>query len=1497
MKFRSFIVFIVCNLLLQVAPVSAQLAETFSGDPVQYPEELYRYMQININSETEKILNDFIILWSESAFSFQEQQRIINTSQYLIDKKAKPYPQFSNFLSCITSFKQSIQYATNYDNWENGLDLILTDKNLSLSTANNYLVFSKLLVDSNFLYSSRSANWKITSSDYEFVVDTTVRIEVKNTNLICYARRDSIHIFNTSGVFFPITSIWQGSLGTVTWERAGYAKEDAYAELKTYSIDMTGIEYTAENVIFANNRYFNEPVEGSLFDRVKFNKTPDDADYPQFNMYQKDFHIDNLYEDIDYTGGLSMQGAKLIGTGNQYEQARLYIYEKDTVRIIAKSEYFAFKSKRIDAPNTEITIKLRNDSIYHPGIALSYILSGRELTLNRTERFTSQSPYFSSYHNIDMTFEQLAWKMDEPYMQFTALIGSTIGDATFESVNFFNNAKYRSMQGMDEIHPLISIRSFANYMGTNAFLATDFANYLRKPIAQVKQLLMRMAVMGFIYYDTETGMATIKPRLHDYLASSVNRIDYDAISFPSRTTAPMENAVLDLRNYDLRINGIPRIILSESQSVAIYPANASITMKKNRDFVFDGLVQAGLFSFMGKNLIFNYDTFKINMVKIDSLHISYLTPQVDDYGFNKIANVNNLIQDVAGVLYIDKPDNKSGRVANAQYPVFKSSENGFVYYDDKTIQNGVYTADRFYFKIYPFVMDSLNSFNYQTMQFEGELVSADIFPTIYETLKLHADNSLGFLKHKTPDNGLPTYGGKGNFVNELNLSNRGLIGNGTIRYLNSETHSDNIFFYPDSVLAVADDFTLAKKTTGTQFPMVNSSNNNIVWYPNLDELYAYKSDKGFYMFNDSVYLDGGLKLQPDGLSGWGTASMEGAEFKSDLFAFTANELLADTIDLHLRSLHDEGYTLLADNMKAQLNFSTQKGYFNSNEDFTLVSFPENKYISYLDHFEWDMQQKELAMGSGNLAVTSTQTDDEYFSGPVYISTDPKQDSISFMSPVAYYNYDSNLIKATQVKFIDIADVRIYPNNEKLVVNPDGRLRTLVNSAMLANRETQYFNLYNATVSISGKNNYTGSADYDYIDELGQAQAIHFKTISVDENLHTIGSGELIEPDHFTLSPNYMYQGRFFMEANRKNLTFDGAVKIEDNCEQVSSRWLDFRSEIDPVNIYIPVGEEPVDIDRNRIFNGLYVHYDSVHVYPAFLSGRKYHSDKSLVTSSGYLYYEKATQQYLIAEKEKILNSSAPGNLLSLHRETCNLYGEGRLDLGADLGQVQLMTLGNAYHDINANITRLDVILGMDFFIDDKVIDLMAYELDSIPNLQATDLNDETYTKSITELIGKDEFDALKSEMSLFGLIEEVPEQLRHTIMFSELNLRWDDESNSWKSIGKIGIASINNTQINKRVNGLIELQIRRSGDICDIYLEIDRRTWYYFGYTRGVMQIHSSNSQFLNEIKELKNKDRRMKVKTGTSYIYMVSTDAKKNTFYRKYQDEMEKQTQVEIEQ
>jgi hypothetical protein len=230
-----------------------------------------------------------------------------------------------------------------------------------------------------------------------------------------------------------------------------------------------------------------------------------------------------------------------------------------------------------------------------------------------------------------------------------------------------------------------------------------------------------------------------------------------------------------------------------------------------------------------------------------------------------------------------------------------------------------------------------------------------------------------------------------------------------------------------------------------------------------------------------------------------------------------------------------------------------------------------------------------------------------------------------------------------------------------------------------------------------------------------------------------------------------------------------------------------------------------------------------------------------------------------------------------------------VDLGEELGQVKLKAYGNVRHDLEKNETTLDIALMIDFFMADDMIKLMAHEIDSAPDLEASDLSGTIWNKTLDRTIGKESARQLKDELSLFGTIRQLPPELKHTFVFSEIKLRWNDDRNSYQSEGPISIASIDDVQINKKVNGYLELQIKRSGDILDFYLDINRRTYYYFGYTRGVMQTLSSNPEYVETIMNMKTRDRKMKVRRNqTSYIYMVSTDRKRNIFYRRYRDSVE---------
>lgn len=713
-----------------------------------------------------------------------------------------------------------------------------------------------------------------------------------------------------------------------------------------------------------------------------------------------------------------------------------------------------------------------------------------------------------------------------------------------------------------------------------------------------------------------------------------------------------------------------------------------------------------------------------------------------------------------------------------------------------------------------------------------------------------------------------------------------------MKYITSSTTSEDFKFYPDSTNADATAFAVAKQTSGTEFPEVNSNNNYIHFMPYQDELFAYQKTVPFAVVADTALLTGSLLLEPSGLTGEGKMDLRNSELVSSNFRYKADEIFADTSDFYLKSIHSEGYTVISENVNSHIDYKNRKGIFNSNEDFAMVEFPENKYIGFIEHYIWFMDQRNLEMGTEDMKgkpfiARSEPGFDESLEGALYVSIDPEQDSLNFVSPVAYYNYVDNQINATQVKYIDVGDARIYPHQGDVTVESSNRIKRLEKAEIIANRTARYHLIHTAGIDIFGKYNYTGHGNYDYLDETGEIQVIHFEDIKLDTTYKTVANGVIPEPEDFTLSPNYKYQGKVRLHAERELLTFDGAVEIEHNCEDVEKQWLSFESEIDPDSIYIPVSIQPLNINNGKIYSGMMVANDSIHIFSTFFGNRKNYSDEYIITADGYLHYSKAEELYKISSKAKLDSFSIPGNYLSFHRETCEHYGEGKLNLGVDLGQVKLLPVGNVRRNIPGNTTKFNMMLGVDFFLTDNVRSIFASELDSLPG-NPVNITSNLNKKNIAEILGKESAEMYFYEIGLFGAVKQTPPELNKTIVFNDLVMEWNDESNSYQSVGDIGVGSIAGVQINKKYEGFVEIVKKRSGDLLDIYLKIDDRNWYYFGYTRGVLQTLSTNQQYISIIKDQKVKERKLKVGRGeTPYIYMLSTDRKKNMFLRRWREKL----------
>jgi len=1493
-KFRLLLVF---SGLLLSAMVLGQKPREFSPAPEKFPEELQTYFKGSLSDEQKHFVDQFLITWTTDTL-FEENQKltVIGHLNGMLRQNAR-LNHLMKYLQMIQMFRTDPSRQVYFEGWKSQLETLLAEKKLPASRLTYFLENTDGLIKRGELFSSTALIWKADSTLLDFVPGS-FHIRLGTTRLVCLSVRDSIVIENTRGIYNPVEQKWYGDGGLVTWERAGYPRDSVYAELGTYTLDLTKPGYRTDSAKLVHKQFFHSPLPGVLTDQVKKNTSPEMATYPVFDSYEKTFVIRSIFPGFDFSGGLSMRGARLVGSGNNVQEATLKVSRNDTLFMVVRSNYIAFRKEQIISRNAAVLVIINRDSLYHGNMNFSYLHPNREISVTRSDDIGSQSPWFNSYHQLDMLFDQMYYKLGAKEILFTMNRGASIGNASFQSVNFFNGRQYDALQGVDPIHPLVAVRNFVRYFQSSEFPINDLASYLRLSPEQTQKMMFRLASMGFLYYNPEDGMVKVKPKLNNFIQASLGKIDYDVIDLRSRTEAPLENARLNLQTFDLTINGIPSIALSDSQNVFISPYQGSIIMKKNRSFQFSGRIDAGLFTFYGSNFFFDYEQFKINLQKVDSLSIRVQTDERDNFGFAKLAGVKNIVQNLTGDLLIDDPSNKSGVKGLKQYPVFQSRENSYVYFDNPDIQKGVYARDKFYFQVSPFVIDSLDRFSKNDMRFRGKFVSAGIFPEMEQTLVLQPDYSLGF-DIIAPAEGLPIYLGKGRFYRQANLSNKGLTGNGSFDYLTSTTESEALFFYPDSLNAKAKRFSIRKQPDGGSFPETAGNDLTVHWEPYHDQLLAYQGKTPFTMYGQQATLAGNLKLAPSGLSGNGTVDLISAVLVSDRYAFRSDRFLADTASFSLRSAKPSVYTLLAQNLRTEIDFAKRQGTFSSNSDYTLTTLPENQYISYIDQMVWYMDQQKIDLLSAK-PFNAKQVPAPYknvidsvdftLTGARYISVRKDQDSLSFISPKATYDYNSNVLNATGVRFVRVADALVYPAHEFLSVAEKADMLPMDSSVIIADAKTKFHRIHTAKVKIASRYKYSGNGWYDYVDENKSVQRIHLTEISVDDSIQTIARGEIAETDQFTLSPNYAYQGRVMLNARDRLLNFKGAVMLNYACEPLSRRWLAFETRINPDSILIPVSAQPMDVNRNNLYAGMMMDNDSVHVYSAFFQPRKNYKDGYISTSEGYLYFAKDSSTYLVGSLSRMKDPSSPGNLIALNRNTCRFHGEGKINLNIDLGQMQLQAAGKVFHNLAANMPYLNLTLIVDFPFLDKALQLAATDFDSLPGKGNISLGDRAIRKNITELIGEEKTKKFYDEIVLYGQVRSLPVELAKTMVLGDVHLLWNNKSNSYQSYGLIGVRNINGREINKYVEGYVELYRKRTGDICDIFLKADDNTWYYFGYTREVMQAISSNRDFNNLLRVLKPEQRQVKPprKGMPGYIYMVASDTKISQFLRHYEDVLE---------
>jgi len=1245
--------------------------------------------------------------------------------------------------------------------------------------------------------------------------------------------------------------------------------------------------------------------------------------FPRVRSYRSDYEITDLMRNIDFEGGIGMMGNQVDVFGGVNNKAVFHFRQggREVIRLEAPrfvmsmdeqlvSDHVAMRLYLIDSVGTEM------DSLYHNDLGLHYDNKTRKLMVYRSEKDFGDGPFHDYFHGLDIFLEAMYWDIDDNQVDFRRMEGvNPMSEGDVVSVNYFRHDDFKRLQGLDGAHPMIRIekflKGFDNVDRQVRFAVGDLATYLGYPIEQVISLMLKLQAEGYVEYESDTKWATALPRFFDVLDSYREVIDYDVIKLHTLTKNRQPNVRLDLYTNDLLVYGITSqidgfegsaISLSDRKRVVIVPDFGRVVFKKKQNFEFSGGILAGMFEFFTKDSQFNYQDFTIKMNKIDSLRFY---ARYD----NHVIPVDGTLEKLQGRLEIDHGDNKSSRYETPEYPIFHSEAEGFKFY--RKINGGVFnpgsvdsvmTADdlegKFYYSLYPFVVDSLNDLSMKKVRFEGELVSGGIMPDIVQPLVVMDDYSLGFV-HQIGENetaSYPVYGDLGRYHNKVFLSSSGFFGEGTLDYQTAVFNSDQFVFYLDSVTAITNQFNMVPREDGTGFPVASADALRLKWDILKPELTTETIGKPICMYGDT-YFSGKTILTPDGYAADGKLRFGLTEFDSDHFALDARTFVADSANFLLYSADTANIAFTATNYRANVDFDAQKvqyDYLNQNSN---LDFPMNQYICSLKEAEWDMATNSLHLHNpvesfGDYASATTREEllAIHNNASKFISLVPEQDSLQFYSMSADYDMTNYVIHAHDVKIIRVADAAVFPYMHDIDINADSKLEP-VNGDLLADTLNGFHLYKNAVVNIHSRNYYNAQGVWDYVNAEGSSTPIQMDTIVPLDGI-THGYAHIADTSEFKLNTQFGFQGRLTLKATDEFGYYDGhfallafeepvIVKVPDPAEEPTdttnmeehlilddfnpttgleermqdsiaalNHWFVSSTTIDPASIRIPVDVDRIREEDSRMTNGLYYELAIDGGYfGSFLTPKEGRKElDNTAPANGMLWFDADSLRFVVTDETQY------DSYVDLNSRGV-VSGEGSFDLGLDTPLAKFVVHGKYTQYPNDSLT----LEGLNVFnvpvFDDKALEAMAEVFANIDGA-SIDLTETQYLHYYRSENDEEKTEERQKAIELEGYPQmESSDFYANTIVIPDLKMVWNEKLHAFVSVGKIGLGNFGNHIVNKYVDGCVVFD-RRLGNITYFFQNDMFQTYINYNSGDGQFQVHCTFSDINQRISDTKEKYR-----------------------------------------
>ncbi|AYA38343.1 hypothetical protein D3Y59_15605 [Hymenobacter oligotrophus] len=1337
---------------------------------------------------------------------------------------------------------------------------------------------------------------------------------LKDADLLIATAYDSAVIQKTSGSLVTTTGKYVGQGGTFGWQING---NPLTAELGPFDMDVDKPQFKAEPVTLTYPAVLEAPVKGAMAYKSVQKKGGADTGFPRFVSLTNDARIKNIGENIKYQGGFSLNGKQMYSSALDGSLSRITVELDGKPRFRAASRSYMLGDTLITADRAAITIfEDKLDSLTHPGVKLKYSKPRRVLVMAREEGLYKTTPYYDSYHQMEIAAEQAKWNLATPNIDFQTLTAKNQVTADFESKEFYTNTRYQQIKGINKMHPLQMVVGYSQSHGNaKRFSVQDLAQSLNLKEANVRSAVAGLARDGYVSISPLNSNITLLPKALHYVNSSRGKKDYDHIAIKS--LAPNgRNASLNLNSNVLTVRGVDKFNFSDdSIAVFVKPDSAIVRVHKNRNIEFNGTVVASAFVFKGKEFKFDYDGFYIDMFKIDSIIVKGKNSKGSVMRARKETDftLTNKDRHSAGRLYINAPNNKSGRKKLGAYPTFDATTGAYVFFNKPEVLGGAYDTTIF-FDIPPFKLDSLNNANRTAVGFKGTFVSGGILPDIKTKLSMQDDGSLGFV-YAVPKEGFPVYGGKGRLFNQVRMSNRGIQGVGEMSYLSSTLQSDQFIFYRDSVVTVGKTAQIKEGTlNGAEYPKVALlPGYQMKWVVKADSMYLSTPPGGESMrFYDGTYQYKGVAtLTPKGLYGTGRMESQQSVIRSPSFTFLPTEYKGNNAVVSVKSAEPNKPALTAPDVA--FTYDIKRGYADFTREQnakTTIELPYSQYRTSLSGGRWDFKKKSV-----QLRVAPGQDSTSAY----FYSVKPEQKGLRFRAATGMYDLNKYRLVANGVPYIAAADAWIQPDSNKVYVLPNAEMRAFQNAGITLDTLKRPHQLYKGEIKVLSRLAFTGNALYRYKTPT-DSFAIKFSNFRTDstgiavakgegkkrggllsrgtdegpEHLPTLAQADIKAADKFRIAPRIQYRGAMTMNSQRKGFAFDGQARLEFSKQQAQAGWFPVQDSIDPQFVKIHLKETKSE-DGTPMLTGLFANEGTGKPYPLFVAAKPNVTDGNFFEAGGTLTYDPKKRVYTISQHDALNTEIYEGSVLTLNDTTGHLGFRGKLNLINSNKDYSIIASGIGKANTDSSRYNIDAMMAFDLNFPDKAFEAMAADLakyaKGLPEA-LTSTQDEYY--KLGEFAGSKAIGEYANRKGgSYVPLQKVSAKFLHDVVLNRVNLKWSNKHNAWYSVGKIGLVSVGKKDINALIDGYIEIKKGSAGDAVELYLEADPETWYYFKYSENKLLAKAQHGEF----DEILGRAAKGDYNTATNFGFFLGDEQEKvlfvNHFRKDYLGETKPQKQV----